>query len=353
MNTTTLKIAFAYMGIIIGGGFASGLEIIQFFSSFGPISLAGTLVATLLFAFVGMQVAQLGSQVHATSHKDLLSLIFGRHLGIVIDLLLTFFLFGVGVAMLAGSGAMFKQLLDIEPFYGSLLMTFMVGLTLCLNTQRVVDVISWLTPGLIVVILAIAAYSLFTAEPDMAVLEAAAAQREPAAPHWLLSAVLYAAFNISVGFPMLAVIGGQAPSAAQAGKGGILGGLGLGAMILLLNLCMFLNLDQLAGIEMPTLLLASNISPVLGWLMALAILAMIYNTAVAMFYGFTARFLPAETTRFRLGGAVFCATGFGLSFVGFTQLISTVYPMLGYVGLALIVAVVVSWLRLRKPRRAA
>jgi uncharacterized membrane protein YkvI len=92
---------------------------------------------------------------------------------------------------------------------------------------------------------------------------------------------------------------------------------------------------------------------VLGWLMALAILAMIYNTAVAMFYGFTARFLPAGTPRFKLGGAVFCAVGFGLSFAGFTQLIGTVYPMLGYVGLALIAAIAVNWFRLRKPRRAA
>lgn len=45
------QIAGAYIGVIVGAGFASGQEILQFFTSFGWISIAGTCMATLLFAF--------------------------------------------------------------------------------------------------------------------------------------------------------------------------------------------------------------------------------------------------------------------------------------------------------------
>ena len=59
----SFQIAGAFIGVIVGAGFASGQEILQFFTSFGPISIVGTLVATVLFAFLGMNLTQLGSRL--------------------------------------------------------------------------------------------------------------------------------------------------------------------------------------------------------------------------------------------------------------------------------------------------
>lgn len=38
----SLQIAGAYIGLIVGAGFASGQEVLQFFTSFGWYSLIGT-----------------------------------------------------------------------------------------------------------------------------------------------------------------------------------------------------------------------------------------------------------------------------------------------------------------------
>ncbi|MDQ7864677.1 hypothetical protein RCO48_36995 [Peribacillus frigoritolerans] len=52
----SINLAGAYIGIIIGAGFASGQEVLQFFTSFGIYSVLGIVVATVLFAFLGMQL---------------------------------------------------------------------------------------------------------------------------------------------------------------------------------------------------------------------------------------------------------------------------------------------------------
>ena len=48
-----MKFAGAYVACAIGSGFATGQEILQFFSGHGLASIAGTLVTTALFSWCG------------------------------------------------------------------------------------------------------------------------------------------------------------------------------------------------------------------------------------------------------------------------------------------------------------
>ena len=82
--------------------------------------------------------------------------------------------------------------------------------------------------------------------------------------------------------------------------------------------------------------------------MSVSLICMIYSTAVGMFFAFGARFAAPESTRFKWLSAVFAVVGLGLSQVGFSKLIGTVYPMLGVIGLIMIVAIIVSWFRSRQ-----
>jgi len=45
-----LKIGFAFIGVIVGAGFASGQEILQYFTSFGTAGTLAAVVSTALFA---------------------------------------------------------------------------------------------------------------------------------------------------------------------------------------------------------------------------------------------------------------------------------------------------------------
>jgi uncharacterized membrane protein YkvI len=52
-----------------------------------------------------------------------------------VDVVLSFFLYGVGVVMLAGSGSIFAQQYDMPPLFGGVLMTVLVMATLVHERQ--------------------------------------------------------------------------------------------------------------------------------------------------------------------------------------------------------------------------
>ena len=58
----SFKYAAAIVGVIVGAGFASGQEIMQFFTHFGWLGTVGALTATIMFAVIFMQIAQVDSE---------------------------------------------------------------------------------------------------------------------------------------------------------------------------------------------------------------------------------------------------------------------------------------------------
>jgi uncharacterized membrane protein YkvI len=343
------QIAGAYVGIIVGAGFASGQEILQFFTSFGWMGMVGALIATLLFSFLGMQLTQLGSRLQTESHKDVINHICGPYLGIVIDIIITFFLFGVTVVMMAGSGSIFEQQFGLPPMVGNIVMAILAILTVCLNVEKLLSIISLITPFLMALVIIITGYALFTMDQSFSALNSIAKEQPSAASNWVMGGLLYVSYNIAAGAAMLAVMGGSTKNAKEAGRGGVLGGLGLGLLIIFINIGMFVQLDKLKGADMPTLLLANQIHPVLGALMSIALLGMIYNTAVGMLYAFSVRFVKPSSKKFKPAVFGFGILSFAASFVGFITLVSTVYPVMGYLGFTLIAAIIVAWYRSRKP----
>lgn len=344
----SIQLAGAFIGLIVGAGFASGQEILQFFTSFGWMGIIGTFLATGLFAFLAMNLAQLGSRLQTDSHKDVIYHICGKYLGVVVDFIITFFLFGVTVVMMAGSGSVFEQQFGISGMVGNSIMAVLVIATVCLNVQKVISIISLVTPFLMVAVLIITGYSFATMDMSFGELQQVAQTQAAAASNWSLGALLYVSYNLAAGAAMLTVMGGTIKNEKSAGMGGILGGIGLGLLILLINLGMLVKLDKLEGVDMPTLFLANEISPVLAAVMSIVILGMIFNTAVGMLYAFSVRLVKPSKPNFKFAVIGFGIAAFAASFAGFITLVGTVYPVMGYLGFTIIAAIVVSWVRSRK-----
>lgn len=184
-----LKIGSAFIGVIIGAGFASGQEVLQYFTSFGHFGTLAAIIATALFAYLGMTLTKLGSQMRTTSHKEVIYKISGRYLGVVVDYVIIFTLFSVGVVMIAGAGSILHQQFGLPPFIGSLLMSILIILTVMMNVQSVIAVIGSITPFLLIAIILISLYSLLTMEMSFAELHLIAQEQDSALPHWFISAV--------------------------------------------------------------------------------------------------------------------------------------------------------------------
>src|SRR5690606_36446991 len=137
-----LKIAGAFVGVIVGAGFASGQEVLQYFTSFGLDGIFGAVLATALFAYLGMVLANIGSRLKATSHKKAIYEISGRYLGIIVDAIIIFTLFAVGVVMIAGAGSTVNQQFGLPVFAGSLIMAILATLAMMLKVDKVIGVIA-------------------------------------------------------------------------------------------------------------------------------------------------------------------------------------------------------------------
>ncbi|MBF0753784.1 hypothetical protein E4T89_05810 [Jeotgalicoccus nanhaiensis] len=341
----SFQIGSAFVGLIVGAGFASGQEVMQYFTSFGIWGTAGGIVTTLLFIFLGYTFAKLGTNLRANSHKTVLYYIGGKFIGPILDIVITFFLFGVAVVMFAGAGSTFNQMFGITAVAGSIIMAAAVILTLLLNTNKIIGIIATITPYLIAVIFVILIYSIFSMDLSIPEADELAKQQPSAASNWLLGAFLYVSYNLAAGAALLIIMTGNEKDKKAAGMGGVLGGLMLGILIILIHIGMFARIDVVAGKDMPTLELANQIHPVIGLLTAVALLGMIYNTAVGMLYSFTVRFIAPESKSYRPAVIVIGILGFIASLIGFTTLVGSVYVVMGYLGFVLIILAVAAWLR--------
>jgi len=343
-----LQIASAFIGIIIGAGFASGQEILQYFTSFGLIGTIAVIISTALFAYIGMILTRLGSRMKANNHSDVIYQISGRFIGRIIDYILVAVLIGVGVVMIAGGGSTLQQQFDLPFWVGALLMAILLSLAAVNNVSRVVNIIGSITPFLILSIILVAIYTLFTMDGSFSQLSTLAAQQPKALPNWALSAINYVSFNIAVGASMSIVMGGDESNEKTAAWGGFVGGLGIGVLILLSHYAILANIESVAGYDMPMLKIVDDLSPVLGFIYSLILYGMVFNTGLSMFYSFGARFAHTGTKKFKIITIGSIVAGFGLSFVGFTSLVSIFYPLFGYLGLLLSAVLIIASFRIKK-----
>ncbi|MBF6842163.1 hypothetical protein HN289_21205, partial [Acinetobacter baumannii] len=134
------------------------------------------------------------------------------------------------------------------------------------------------TPFVIVFIVFVTVWTLFTADYDVAGLNVAAQEVQTTLPNWWIAALNYVGLCVMTAVSMAAVIGGNFLDTKAAGVGGLIGGLFFLVMLLLLVAALFLEVETVGGAELPVLALIDDIHPILGLLMSVVIFAMIYNT---------------------------------------------------------------------------
>ncbi|MCL2843567.1 MAG: hypothetical protein FWE28_08965 [Oscillospiraceae bacterium] len=337
-----VKIAMVYIGTVVGAGFATGQEVLQFFVAFGASGLWGILLSTVLFVGYGVLIMRLGLAMAAESHQEILPRLGGKLFQSAMDVLIMVSLFAALTAMLAGTGALFAQQFGMPAVLGNALMGVVTVLTVCKGLRGVIGAISAVVPFLLASVIAIGVFSLL-AEP-VAVSVTPPMEGRGLMGNWLWAAVLYGSYNILMSAAVLAPLGTAAGDRQTILRGGALGGIGLGAAALMIFLAITANPES-AGFEVPMLHLAGQVTPLAGMLFSVVLLAEVYTTAVGSLYGFSARLQRSgQHTRLIVGtaGAAFLA-----SLLGFSNLVRYLYPLQGYGGLVFLVALLV----VRRPRQ--
>ncbi len=343
-SLSMFQIASAYIGTVVGAGFASGQEVLQFFNAYGLWGLCGMLISSLLFFFIGYSILKLGRNLNAQSHVDIVRHTNGELLGTLIDIVITVFMFGGLAAMLAGAGAIFNEQFGIAPLWGMAAMAAVTLVTVATGTQSVVSAMSAIVPFLILSVLYICIVSLIRNPITQAEIDTAA-MLGGATPHWLLSAVNYASYNIVVSIGVLAAMGAGTTSKRQLLGGALGGALGLGFGMAAIYLCVLTNIGHAYAMEVPMIAAASAISPFVRLLFALVLFGAVYTTAVGNLFGLVQR-ISYQLPRWLFAAAA-TALAFAVAQLGFSNMVKYLYPAVGYGGMLFFGGVVYVWIKKR------
>ena len=349
-SISALKIAGAYIGLVVGAGFATGQELMQFFVAYGIHGLWGIILSTVLFIIFGFIIMNLGDELKAKSHLDILKSSNGKILGITMDLLITICLFGSFTAMIAGTGALFTQQFGLSGITGSLLMAVITALTVLTGIHGVINSISIVVPFLLTSVIGICLFSISKipagADPGIVITKSGLVN------NWVLSAILYTSYNTVISIAVLGPLGACAKNKKSILNGAILGGLGLGLSSALIYLAISANLANIKDLEVPMSYIAENISYTVHIIFTFVLVAEIYTTAVGSLYGFTARLLDMEKSPL-IGRITIVATSiaaFIASLIGFSNLVKYLYPLVGYGGILLLISLLLKYGIYKKKR---
>ena len=347
MTKKYLSVAFAYVGVIVGAGLASGQDLLQYFLAFGAKGLIGIVALGVLNVIFGVVALQLGSYFRSDNHDEVFERITHPVLRRVIDVVLIFSAFTMGFVMLAGAGANLQQQFGVPTWAGSLLCALLVILTAFLDFDRIMNVIGVFTPIIMIAIAVLAIYSLVTPHAGIAELNAAARNVTPALPNLWLATINYFALCVVGGIAMAFVLGGSILRIGEARRAGRIGGVLIALVLGADALALYLNVDRSWDVNVPALEIARSIHPLFAFGYTLVIFALIYNTAFSLFYSTARRFSGGSTSRMRLVLVGVVAAGYAASFMGFKKLIGVMYPVIGWLGVVLLIILAVGWLRER------
>lgn len=343
---SALQIAGVYIGTVVGAGFASGQEMLQFFAVYGDYGYIGLVIVTLLFAVFGWIIMDLGFHFHSTSYLSITRYAGGKWIGGFTDLVIGFFLFGGLAAMFAGAGAMLHQVFRLPPIVGASLMALLTVLTVMSGLSGVINSITIVVPFLILSAIGVSVASFFI-NPIPASPVPTSLMQNPVVNNWFLSSILYVSYNTVTTVAVLGPVGATARNKRAFKWGAVIGGLGLGVGALAIFLTIKANISGLYGVEIPMLTIAARISPWMQTLYAIVLVAEIYTTAVADLYGFTARLVKASSPRFKLITVLIAVLALLFSQFGFVTLVRYLYPLVGYAGVIFLACLVFTRFRKR------
>lgn len=348
MFKRSFGIAMAFIGVLAGASFASGREALQYFVAFGNWGIVGAVCTAIAMMVSGITILQMGSYHRAKEHTSVFEAVSTPIVSKLLDFGTLTCLFCIGFAMFAGAGTNLNQQWGWPVWIGAIIMLILTLLTGLLDVDKVTIAIGAITPLIIALLTIGTLYTVFTASPDWSHLNEQAQQIPTTLPNWWISALNNMGLNVIVAVSMTIVIGGNFLDSKEVGYGGIMGGLCFLFLLAVLVGGLYISIGPVTEAEMPTLEMITQIHPWLGIPMAIAIYGMIYNTSIGMFYAFAKRLTRSKPQNFYKVYCISVLIGFVLSFIGFGNLIGWVYPILGYMGIAMMCIISYAWVKNRK-----
>ena len=345
-----VKLAGAMITAIIGSGFSSGEEILQFFSVYGIRGMISALLVLVVLAITSGLIMQYGFSHPSNPPKTVFKYYVGKVFGSFLNIYIPILAFLIGVVTVSGAGAAINQYFGLANFWGTALITIIVLLAVLLGFDRLINVLGALGPITLIASIGIGLYTLLT---NFSAFQVSGAYLQVANQYtdvpygagngmgfWWLAGILFISYTMMGAIPFISQLGTRGGTKKESFLGGVLGGVGLMVTAIFLNLAMLTDIEQVLNVEVPVLYLAQAISPVVGGIFIYVLLQEMFTTSCAFLWtvsdAITQKSASSRVKKWIIV-LISLATLAGAQ-LPFRTLVNIVYPISGYIGIIFLVA---------------
>ena len=318
-----MGIAFVFIGLVIGAGFASGREILQYFCIPSQTDLTGTVIAAISFGAICYITMHLAQKCNAPDFESFTKAVAGRASTAVKVFMLLFMFCGFFI-MLSACGVLAKEVLGLSPIWGILLLGVVCFAVFIFETKGLVALNAVLVPLMIGGMLFICLSSMLSAAPAFSSLDKALTNP-------LTASLCYVSYNTvtaaAVLVPLSRSVGKKQILSASAICGAV-----LGLLIYIAWLCMNMKFTSLVNTEMPLLVLASGNGIITKIIYTSVLFMALCTTAVSHGFGILSEFKFTKPSRRVTVAALLCLSAVPFAGLGFSDLVADIYSAFGYAG---------------------
>lgn len=352
----------AYAAYGIGSGFATGQEILQYFTSWGVTGCIISLICSAVLLSYSFSAVMRAGQVNQDIFKkdsDGYAYFGGKYFGLLVDIFSWIMVAAILVAMFAGCGATIQQYFGLPAYIGTISMCILTAVVVMLGLRRIQQVLGFLGIVFIVYIVIFGLYSIITSNVSLS--DATANLQTYINEGKIYQAGILGIYNsvwaglnyggvcLITAFPFVLALGRRSKNPVEASVSGFNAGLWFHVPAAFSAFAIMLHLDYVAtnGEQVPLLAAMTEAIPSISWSFAIILLLGIFTTIIGYMWFLTDRISEERTTKARIITAVIAViAAAGGSVLPFNLILNKVFPITGVVGMILTVLIIIKDVRL-------
>lgn len=343
-----MKVACIYMTTIIGAGFASGQEIVRFFSTYYTGGFYGIILSGVLFSVIGTLVLDKVYQERIRNYDELVFPMVGWTIGWIMEIVVTLFMLCLFCVMIAGMGNVVSSNFNVSFNFAVMVSSILCMIVMLTDIKGIVTASAVITPVLIVGILFTGIYIIVFRDTSVFYNTVNFAR---VTDNWFFSALTYVSYNSIMSMVVMSSLLPYLKSRKVGVAGGIAGGLMLCLTALVVNTALFFFYPEVLSKELPMLDVVEKYSQWLLRAYTIVLWLAMFTSAVISGYYFLDRVSSKTKINIKIMAVTMCALVVPLANFGFSNLISTVYPIFGYIGMFMVFAVLLQSVRIKPLNR--
>lgn len=282
--------AFTFMCVVIGGGYATGRELVEFFMPAGPIGgLLGMAVTAAVWSAIFAVTLELARMTRSFEYRSFFQQLLGRG-WIAFEVTYLAILLLILAVLGAASGEMTHNALGVPVWWGTISLVLLVAVLVSFGSSVIEGLFSVWGTVLYCTYAVFLAVALTTFKGQIG-----SALHAPGAisPGWLRGGLAYAGYNIAIAPALLFCARHQTRRRESLIAGALTGPIAIipGVLFYVAMLALF---PQIRHAAVPVqFLLAAMHSPLLSTVTQVILFGTLVKTGVGIVHGFNERLLGA------------------------------------------------------------